>query len=309
MSPMIGFHNPMNSIHDLSRVDLNLLVAFDALAREQSVTQAAAALGVTQSAMSHTLRRLRAVFDDPLLIRSGRGMRLTPRAEGLIVPLRAGLTSLGRVLSSPSTFDPATANRAFCIAGPDLFSALVLPNLLTHLRLNAPGVDLQILPTGRPSLGDDLETGQVDLCVQAVPEVGPAVPALPAVGMVRRTLFHDGFSCFVRREHPITSEGPLSVQRYAALPHILVSPSGQGAGPVDLVLAKHGLQRRIALRVPHFSTALTALRHSDLVLTASSALTELVGEEITVVEPPAKTPRHGIALVWHERWSADAGHR
>ena len=119
--------------HDLHRIDLNLLVALDALTRERSVTKAAERAGVTQSAMSHTLRRLRELFDDPLLVRGRGGMVLTPRAEALTVPLRSGLVSLARTLAEPEAFDPAHASRTFRIVSPDLFDALVLPTLLQRL--------------------------------------------------------------------------------------------------------------------------------------------------------------------------------
>ncbi len=120
----------MNTVHDLGglhRIDLNLLVALDALTRERSVTKAAERAGVTQSAMSHTLRRLRDLFDDPLLVRGRGGMVLTPRAEALTVPLRGGLLSLARTLDEPEVFDPAHTSRTFRIVSPDLFDALVLP--------------------------------------------------------------------------------------------------------------------------------------------------------------------------------------
>ncbi|UCH30124.1 MAG: LysR family transcriptional regulator, partial [Myxococcales bacterium] len=118
----------MSSTHNgpaLHRIDLNLLVALDALTRERSVTRAAERVGVTQSAMSHTLRRLRELFGDPLLVRGRGGMVLTPRAEALAVPLRSGLVSLARILAEPEAFAPERASRIFRIVSPDLFDALV----------------------------------------------------------------------------------------------------------------------------------------------------------------------------------------
>ena len=157
----------MNDIHDLVGVDLNLFVAFDALARERSVTLAARRLGVTQSAMSHTLRRLRELLGDPLLVRGQGGMVLTPRAEALVVPLRSSLVALGRTLTESTQFDPKTAERTFRLATPDLFDVLAIPPLLHRIRKEAPNVDLHVVPVQRRRLADELETGDVDLAGEA----------------------------------------------------------------------------------------------------------------------------------------------
>ena len=130
----------------LHRIDLNLLVALDALTRERSVTKAAERAGVTQSAMSHTLRRLRDLFDDPLLVRGRGGMVLTPRAEALAVPLRSGLVSLARTLAEPQPFAPEHATRTFRIVSPDLFDALVLPTLFQRVYVTPAAIDLAVVP-------------------------------------------------------------------------------------------------------------------------------------------------------------------
>ena len=132
--------NMNHSVRALHGIDLNLLAAFDALAEERNVTRAAARAGVTQSAMSHTLRRLRDLLGDPLLVRGGGGMVLTPRAEALRAPLRAALAELARVLDEPAQFDPATSTRGFRVVAPDLFDMLALPRLLPRLAAQAPGM-------------------------------------------------------------------------------------------------------------------------------------------------------------------------
>lgn len=328
MSPTIDIHESMNAIHGaagadlperLAAVDLNLLVALDALARERSVTRAAKRLGVTQSAMSHALRRLRALFADPLMVRGRGGMALTPRAEALVAPVRSGLVALGRALSDPDAFEPRSARRAFCLSSPDLFDALAVPPLLERARREAPGVDLAVVAPNERTLARRLETGEIDLAVVPRIDTPRASPwALEAPGLVCRTLFRDRFVCVLRAGHPALGAGRdrrheprLSLERFVSLSHALVSPGGEGRGVVDLELERRGLGRRVALRVPNFYTALVAVAKSDLVLTAPSALRALWSSELPLValRSPLALPRHSLNLFWHERFSNDPGHR
>jgi DNA-binding transcriptional LysR family regulator len=323
----------MSSIHigseriapgDLAGIDLNLVVAFDALAHERSVTLAAQRIGVTQSAMSHALRRLRALLDDPLLVRGQSGMVLTPRAELLAVPIRSGLVTLGRALSGPARFEPASAQRAFRIASPDLFDVLVIPALLEHVRAEAPGVDLSIVPIDARRLPVLLETGDVDVAI--VPRFEQLAGAQPvavpsAQGLVRRVLFRDDYTCLIRADHPALREArahkraakkplAMSIETYAALSHLAVSPGGDGRGLIDRALEQHGLTRRIALRIPAFYSALELVRRSDLILTAPSTLARFVPADgsVAAFPPPVSVPAHTLNLTWHERFTQDPGH-
>ena len=298
----------MTRFHDLAGIDLNLLVAFDALARTGSVTEAAREVGVSQSAMSHTLRRLREAFDDPLFVRAGGRMAPTPRAEALAQPVRTGLVTLERALRSAGTFDPATASRTFRLAAPDLFVALVLPRLLDVVRVEAPGVGLSVEgPVRAPEAA--LETGELDLAV--VPRT-TATRDVTTGDLVRRTLFRDGFSVFLRADHPALVGGrvQLELASYLRLDHAVMSPSGGGPGVVDRALAELGEHRRVALRIPGFTLAPALLLASDLVLTAPTSLRALLPPDgIVVFDPPIPVPDHAITLCWHPRFSADAGHR
>jgi DNA-binding transcriptional LysR family regulator len=302
----------------LAAMDLNLVVAFDALARERSVTRAAQRVGITQSAMSHALRRLRDLLGDELMVRGRSGMVLTPRAESLAVPVRSGLVTLGRALSDPARFEPASGRRAFCLASPDLFDVLVLPPLLERIRVEAPGVDIRVIPIDERRLADQLETGDVDVAI--TPRVDrtdgeQTEDDLP--GLVRKKLLHDRFACLIRADHPILGgkrgrrEPPaLSLESYAAVSHVLVSPRGEGPGLVDRALAKHGLKRRVALRIPHFYAGLAIVAKSDLILTAPAALARLIPGDLPVValRAPLRLPGHSVNLSWHERFSKDDGH-
>lgn len=297
---------------ELHQIDVNLLVALDALARERSVTRAAQRAGVSQSAMSHTLRRLRELFGDPLLVRGRGGMVLTPRAEALAVPLRSGLVSLERTLSQPQPFEPEVARRTFRIVSPDLFDVLVLPALLRRLGREAPGIDLAVVPMPT-RLADNLETGEVDLAIYPVLldtepfEVGAPVDA----ELQQRTLFQDSFRCFLRSDHPALSKRRrLSLRAYSTLGHILVSPSGEGPGVVDRVLDEHHLQRRIKLRVPHFWSALSIVAQSDLVLTAPHGLSKCpTALALACQAAPFELPEHAVTMRWHPRFTEDPAHR
>jgi DNA-binding transcriptional LysR family regulator len=315
-----------HGLAELSKIDLNLLVAFEVLASERSVSRAATRVGVTQSAMSHTLRRLRELFDDALLVR-GRGgaMVLTARAESLVAPVRGGLLALERALEPPDRFTPATARREFHVAAPDLFEVLVIPTLLERIRQEAPGVDITVVTARERLLADQLESGEVDVAIVISPELDELrrrrASSTPA-GWSRRTLARDGYVCLMRADHPAltakrrsrgarNAQARLSLERYVALSHALISPTGQGPGLVDHVLERHGLRRRVALRIPHFYAALAIIAHSDLVLTAPSALAAAAPDHLSLVTtpPPVPLPRHQVDLVWHERLSDDAGHR
>jgi len=313
----------MHRVHDraaasgspeqLSRIDLNLLVAFDALAREGSVTRAAQRVGLTQSALSHALRRLRELLDDPLLVRGQKGMVLTPRGEALVMPLRSGLVMLAHALSEPSAFAPASAQRTFCLASPDLFDAVVVPPLLLRVRDQAPGIDLSIVPVNDPQMPARLETGDVDFAVVPEVERSRTAPPQPAAqGLVRKRLFRDRYVCLLRADHPaLRGKRSLSLEQYVALPHLLVAPRGAGLGPIDEALDTRGLRRRIALRIPNFLTGMAIVAESDLVLTAPSALAALAAHHtgIATLRPPLPLPEHSVNLIWHERFSNDPGHR
>ncbi|MEQ1503644.1 MAG: LysR family transcriptional regulator [Myxococcota bacterium] len=299
----------MSDDHDLvdglSKVDLNLLVAFDVLARTLSVTRAAKQLGVTQSAASHTLRRLRELLDDPLLVRVGNGLALTPRGEGLAGPVRSALVALGRTLAAPEGFDPATTGRTFRLCAPDLFDLLVLPSLMPVLAREAPLADLAMVPAIGRQIERDLETGDIDV---AIVPIG-ALTESPSGHLVRRSLLEGSYRCFLRADHPAIRDGALSLAAYAASPHVLVSPTGSGEGFVDRLLADVGCRRRIALRVPSFFVATRVVARTDLILTGPASLASVLdGLLVVSVPPPIAVPEVGLAMLWHQRFGADPGH-
>lgn len=306
MNPLTLYHPSMSDVHELASIDLNLLVAFDALAEVGSVTRAAAQLGVTQSAMSHTLRRLRALFGDPLLVRVGTEMVLTPRASEVRSEVRTALVALQRVVREPTAFDPRTSERRFALASPDLYDWLRAPALVRRLNAVAPRVEVTFRPAAGHRVSELLETGELDVAI---------VPDAPWAGfsdrseLLRRALLRDGYSCFLWAEHPALTSG-LDLAAYLELGHVLVAPTGHGVGFVDQLLADRGLVRRVAVRVASFPLAPRLLVGTDLVLTAPSALAQTLGElPVVAVPTPFPIAAHGIAAMWHRRVDADPGHR
>jgi DNA-binding transcriptional LysR family regulator len=288
---------------DLTRVNLNLLVYLDALLTEKSVTRAARRLGITQSAMSHNLRQLRDIFGDQLLVRGKGGMQATPRAEELAVPLRSGLQSLRRTLEGEPAFVASESSRRFVLAAGDAVAMLLLPRLLERLRKDGPNIDLDVVPFDNRRYATQLETGEVDLAVSAY------FPDAPSLRM--RKLRPESFVCVVREGHPCVGE-TLDLATWAKLPHVLVSPQGTGGpGVVDRILAEHGLQRRVAVRIRYFLAAPMLVARTDLVLTVTRSLAEMfaVNLPVRLVEPPVELPTFSVGIGWHERVAKDPANR
>lgn len=287
----------------LSEINLNLLVSLDALLTERSVSRAARRTGVSQPAMSQSLRQLRAIFDDALLARDRGVLVLTPAAERLMVPLRHALVAVQRVLDGEKPFDPGRAERRFTIAVGDFAAVTLLPPLLERASREAPGIGFDVRPVEPTRLFERLATGEFDLVIGA---------KLDASGdFMRQLLYRDGFVCMARRDHPELSGDALDLERYAALPHVLISPTGEGPSVVDRLLAERGKQRRIALRIPYFLAAPLMVVRSDLVLTAPRSVAGAFASThaLALFEPPLELPSFGVYQLWHQRYQSDDAHR
>lgn len=285
---------------NLAGMDLNLLPVLDALLEERHVTRAARRLGLSQPAASRALGRLRGLLDDPLLVRGHAGLVLTPRAESLRAPLAQLLEQLAGLVSEPSAFDPATARGTLRIVCEDYISTVLLPRVLQALWQAAPGLDLDV--ESRPAdLRGQLEAGAVDLAIGVFSE--------PAAGFQRQALFGERFACVVRRDHPQVRRR-LTLARYAALPHALIGTGERGDGPVDRALAREGLKRRVALRLPHFLAAPLIVAGSDLVLTMPARLAQqmVALAPLRLLPPPVELASFRFAQLWHERRQNDTAH-
>lgn len=282
----------------LARLELHHLRALDALLSERSATRAAARLGLTQSALSHSLRQLRDVLGDPLFVRGPGGLVPTPRAEALAGPLRRALSELARALDAQERWDPARASRRFTLVMGDAFALTLLPTLLALARAEAPGVDLDVRapPRGRPELG--LELLDADLAL--------GVNFDPLPGQRTRALLSETFACIARADHPELREG-LDLDTYCRLPHALVTPRGDGGSVVDTALAKLGRERRVVLRIEYFLAAPLLVAHSDLLLTLPMRLAqrlEALGT-LQVFDPPLTLPGFTWRMLWTDRTDED----
>jgi DNA-binding transcriptional LysR family regulator len=286
----------------LTGIDLNLLVALGALLEERSVTRAGRRLGLSQPAMSHALARLRELFDDPLLVRTQRGLAPTPRAEALGVSVAAALADLQRALSAGEEFDPRSSTSTFCLAASDYSETVLLPGLIERLATRAPGVSLDVRSLGElPVAG--LESGRIDGVV------GPAFMELPE-SMYRQPLFEDDFVCIARRGHP-EIDGTLSMDAFLRARHAVTTMRPGTRAALDEVLAARGACRNVALRVPHFLVAPLAVAHSDLISTVARRVAAAVAAPLglQVLPHPCPPPPFGIVQIWHERTHRSPAHR
>jgi len=285
---------------DIRKLDFNLLLAFRVLLEERNVSRAAERLALTQPTVSGMLARLRAVFDDPLFIRTQHGVIPTERAESLRPALDQILKDADRLIA-PATFDPATMEIDLRISANDYMqSALVLP-YIRSLRREAPGVRLAVGNLEIEELEPKLARGEIDLAITTREFVSPSLKT--------QFLYREEYVCVVRKAHPIRSRS-VSMKRLLTHDHVLVSPtSGRFSGPMDDVLAEHGVKRRVALSVPSFLVLLEALEADDLIAFVPRHLLSGRRKGLRVVRPPFELPGFDVIAAWHARADGYTPHR
>lgn len=288
---------------NLSRLDLNLLVALDALLTERSVTRAAARVGLGQSAMSHNLGRLRTLFGDELLTRSPEGMRPTPRALALSEPVRLALSHIEALVSRDETFDPRTAERTFRIGLPDSVELLIVPALLAHLCEAAPGIRLRLHTIDSVQLLDDLDADRLDFAI------GFGAFADGQTHHKRRLLLTATYLCMFNAER-VGVTPPISLDDYVRLPHVLTSMRKGEHGVVDDALAKLGLTRTIALTTPRFVAVPFLVARAPVVTTMHGRLARFFAAALglSLSPPPVELPEVPISLLWHASYDRDPAH-
>ncbi|MEZ4432017.1 MAG: LysR family transcriptional regulator [bacterium] len=287
----------------LGQIDANLLVALDVLLEERHVTRAAQRLGVTQSAMSQTLQRLRDAFGDPLLVRSGRQMVPTPRGEAIGPGLRAALRGLDSVLSGAEGFEPGSARRTFRIACLDAYSANLVPRLVARLAEAGPGLDVDVVALDVDAIWDQLRARAVELAI-----IGPWARPADVEGA---PLLRERLVGMVRAGHPLLG-GPIDAAAYVRWPHAVTRISGRGSHPIDERLAALGLSRRVVARTPYFLAAPALVVASDVVVTVprSAARAFAARWPVVLFDPPIGAPiEYAVSMAWPNHLAADAGHR
>jgi len=278
----------------LHQLDLNLLLALDALMQERNVTRAAERLFISQPAMSHALNRLRRFFDDPLLVRTPQGMLPTPRALGLHAGVRQALLLVEQQLSSPEGFDPQTSQRRFVISTTDYVECVLIPPLIARLRQLAPGVhiEIDILRDRLPEA--ELAEGRIDL-VLGFDEYMQVPPHLS-----RETWLTEPLSGLVRRDHPQIGAA-LSLDELIAMPHVFHSPLGTRESIVDQFLASQGLSRRIFVNSQSYMSAAAIVSQTDYLLVLPAKVASLLAAawSLRQVALPSAMPSYHLNCVWH----------
>jgi DNA-binding transcriptional LysR family regulator len=297
---------------NVSRIDLNLLVYLDVLLRECNVTRAAEELGISQPAMSNSLRRLRDLFDDPILVRTSDGMTPTDRALELQPLVRTVLAAAEQAVLPKTEFNPFESPRIFRIMASDYSEATLLPMLLNRLRKQAPNIRLDIMTPSDVSF-HDVERGKVDLVINRFDTLPQSFHQIQ--------LWDDSFSCVVSSRNPIIK--CWSLESYLSSRHVWVSKTGMGVGVgmspddvqrlgwVDEALSKIGAKREITLFTRHYQAALLLGEQEDLIVTLPTKAAHQLNtnSKVIILEPPFEIPRMQLKMVWSPLLQHDPGHR
>lgn len=284
---------------NIRRIDLNLLVAFDAIFDELSVSRAAERLAVTQPTASGMLRRLRETFGDELFLRTSRGLIPTPRAEDLAGPVKLLLRETDALLS-PVAFDPARAEATFRVSASDYMQQAVVVPAVRRLRRLSPGSRVAAMPRSPARLAEQLARGEVDVCICARETVLP--------NMATSRLYLERYVCVGRKAHQL-GEGFLPLDQLSNFDHLLVDPSGRSfLGPVDDALAKAGRARRVAVALPTFSDLFRLLSTADYLAFAPEKLVGPRKAEIKVFDTELEIPEFEVVAMWHPRFDNEPRH-
>ncbi len=292
---------------NIKSVNLNLLLAFEALIEERSVSRAAARIGLSQPAMSNALGRLRGVFADPLFTRTARGMTATPRALELAAPVRSGLAQLRAALAERPRFDPAVSTRGFTLAMTDYAELILLGPLLRRMQSIAPDVQILVRRLDRIFIPPeaDLRAGTFDAAIGFFPEASALEP-----GTYSHDLFIEENVCLARKGHPLLRKR-LTLRQFASASHIAVFYRAESRGLIDNILAGHGLRRRLLGTTPHFLTVPHVVAASDLIAVVPAGLAARFRKKLAleVRKLPLRLPPFRMRLLWHEHAAEDPAHQ
>jgi len=290
-----------------NRFDLNLLVALDALLQDKNVTRASERLFMSQPAMSGALQRLRERFDDPLLVRVGRTMELTPKAKLLIKPVREILLRVQNTLEAEPNFDPATARRSFRILMSDFVAVTFMPEIMRRISEDAPGIKIRIAPIGS-SVHEQLESGEASMVIRA--RVDPAYESQALSGnLVVEPLFTDTWVCVCDTDHPTIGD-ELTLDEYVQLPHVSINFGRPTPMLEDLSYSQASLDINVRATVPNFATLAFMLPGTPLLTVLPSRMAGVLRRyvNIKVMHPPIEIAPLDELLIWHKRDEEDAGH-
>lgn len=281
--------------------DLNLLMVFDAVMQEKNLTRAGQRLGLSQSAVSHALARLRHMLKDELFVRAPDGMLPTPRAERISGPIHEALQEM-RVTLESDEFDATQASRSFTVAANNYAARAVVPSLVVHAAKIAPSVVMDVRPVGMTHILDQLDRGTVELALDALTEGGERFKC--------SGLLEDEYAVMLPNEHPMAKESLLSIEQFARLPHITVTSSGDSTEFVDEALRKRRLSRTIVARVPLHSLSSVLVGSGALAVVPRRVAAGMMAFRPLAVRPlPIASPRILLSMIWHRRLDHDPAHR
>ncbi|MEM1404440.1 MAG: LysR family transcriptional regulator [Pseudomonadota bacterium] len=297
---------------NLHRIDLNLLVYLDTLLRERNVTQAAQQLNLSQPAMSNGLRRLRTLFDDPLLVRTSEGMTPTERALELEPLVRDALEQIDQAVQPRADFRPDQAQGVFRIMASDYAESTLFPAVLGELRSQAPGITLDIMTPSDVSFLD-VERGKIDMVINRFDAMPQSFHQIP--------LWQDSFSCLLSPSHPILED--FTLENYLRADHVWVSKTGMGVGVgvnpddvqrlgwVDSALNKLGKKRQIRVFTRHYQAAMTLAEQNDLIVTLPTRAALLKRDNPRLVRrtPPLDIPPLELKMAWSPLLQHHPGNR
>lgn len=283
---------------ELKDIDLNLLVVFQQLLVDRRVSKVAENLGLSQPGVSNALARLRKLTDDPLFLRTPKGMEPTPFAQQLAEPTASALQIIHSAINQRATFDPAASKRAFTVGMSDIGEIYFLPKLMKELARSAPNVSLSTVRNTAVNLQDEMESGHVSLAIGLLPQL--------KAGYFQRQLFKQHYVCMFRRGHPLDKR-TISLDAFSAAEHVVVVSEGTGHGRADELLVRRKVVRKVVLTVPHYVAVGHILHDSDLVATVPERLAQALLEPfgLSYVRHPAKLPEIAISLFWHGRYQKD----
>jgi DNA-binding transcriptional LysR family regulator len=272
---------------------------FEALFRQGSVTRAAAQVGLSQSAMSSALGRLRVQFGDPLFVKTRSGMLPTPRALELAPALTDALAMVRGAMGKREAFDPATSSRSLRVYMTDVGEMVLLPELMRHLHTHAPSMRLETAQLQAAELAVRLETGDIDLALGYLPQLPDKIR--------RARLFEEHYVCMTRPDHPLGRRAPLTLKEFLSARHVLIASMGSGHQTLERTLAERGVHDNVALRVPHFVVVPLIVAGTDLVVSLPSRVAGVSARLVKVkVHPlPIPIPSFDVSLYWHERVEND----
>lgn len=286
-------------------IDLNLLSVFQEVYRERQISSAARKLGLSQSAVSNALARLRRSFGDELFVRTASGMQPTPLATQMAEPIGVAMAQVALALNQRSRFDPATSSRRFVLAMTDVGEIYFMPTLIERCKLLAPLVEISSMRAGSLALKEEMEGGRVDLAVGPFEDISEA--------LYQRQLFRQPYVTMMRKGHPLArlDRGEVTLARFVKAEHMLVDANESPYDRINALLARAGVGPSVRFRVPHFTAVPYMVSTSDLVVTVPQKLAERAALPFGLewIVPPLELPTLQTNVFWHRRYNQDPGNQ